>query len=113
MVGVPFPIALIFLTGVLRGGATVYRTRSMPEVNKNTIITMISDKQKGLLEFCMEAQQQKHHYNLPSTSKQNFLPADARTDYRNYNKFKTVLKKRAGICLDTFQQGTGYNYCYF
>ena len=94
------PIALILITGILRGGSTVLRTRTMPELNKNTIINMISDKQKGLMEFCVTAQSQKYHYNLPAPSR-NFLPAEARTDYRNFNKFKNVLKKRSGICLDT------------
>ena len=97
------PIALIVITGILRGGSTVLRTRTMPELNKNTIINTISDKQKGLMEFCVTASQQKYHYNLPSPSR-NFLPAEARTDYRNFNKFKNVLKKRSGICLDTHME---------
>ena len=103
------PIALIVLTGILRGGATVLRTRTMPEMNKNQILNMITDKQKGLMEFCITAQQQKSHYNLP-TSKRNILPSDARTDYRNFQKFKKVLLNRTGICLDTHMKGIWLKY---
>jgi len=105
LTGIPMPIALLLLTGLLRGGSTVLRTRTMPEVNKNQIINMIADKQKGLLEFCVTASSQKYHYNLPSPSR-SFLPSEARTDYRNFNKFKNILKKRSGICLDTHIEDT-------
>ena len=98
------PVALILITGILRGGSTILRSRTMPELNKNTIISMITDKQKGLIEFCQTAHSRKYHYNLPTPSHLIPLPAEARTDYRNFNKFKSVLKKRTGICLDTHME---------
>ena len=85
----PMPLALLIFTGFIRGFATIKRMGAMPEVNKLTILSSVIDKQKGLMEFVHAVQSQKHHYNLPSQSTNQFMPSDARTDFRNYNKFKS------------------------